>query len=108
MLRLDLHINSSFIPPRLFKASDGTTQAQTDEGLMVIPSPDFDSRNFSANDVLTFFVEQGTNIAVGIISSYIYNLLQSKQAKEVVINQEVIITVETSLKDIEIIIEHER
>lgn len=108
MLRLDIHTGSNFRPPQFIKASDGKSLAQTEEGVVLIPSPDFDSRNFSANDVLTFFVEQSTNIAVGIISNYIYNLLQSKQAKEVVVNQEVIINVETSLNDIEIIVEHER
>ena len=49
--------------------------------------PHFGAKNFTSQEVLSFFVNNISNIGVGVISCYLYDLLKKRQIKNVKIER---------------------
>lgn len=100
MIRLDIRTLPSFTKPEPFVTPEGETRVQVAEGLALTLPPHAGSRRFSAQDVITFFLQHVDDIAVNLLASYIFHVLQSKQAQKVTVNQETVITPDKTEEEI--------
>ena len=59
----------------------------------------YTAHNFSGNDVVTFFIDKIGDVSMGVLGCYLYDLIKSKNIKNLKINKEELFS-ETEIKEV--------